>query len=229
MAELVIALDYPTAPEALGMAKRLRGVVPWVKVGLELYTASGPEIISDLKEMGFKVFLDMKFFDIPNTVKGAVRSGVRHGVDMLNIHLMGGERMACAAIEGLHEGTGNTKNTPILLGVTVLTSMAQKDLPNGLNSPLAEVAQGLARSAFDWGLHGVVCSGHEVKDIKSQCNNKFLCLTPGIRPVAIGDDQRRTMTPAQAVAAGSDYLVVGRPVTGAESPADAAQKIIADC
>ena len=226
MANLVIALDYPDKAGALAMARMLKGADVWVKVGLELFTAAGPEIINELKEMGFKVFLDMKFFDIPNTVQGAVRSSVRHGVDMVNIHLMGGERMARAAVVGLAEGAADSGTSPILLGVTVLTSMSQEDLPKGMTTSLEDTVLSLASSGKDWGLNGVVCSGFEVEKIKNTCGNDYLCLPPGIRPVSLGDDQRRTMTPAQAVKTGSDYLVVGRPVTGADSPLHAAQEIL---
>ncbi len=226
MAELVIALDYPDARGALAMADRLQGTGVWMKLGLELFTAEGPSLVERLKAKGFPVFLDMKFFDIPNTVRGAVRSSVRHGVDMLNIHLLGGERMARAAMEGLQEGAEAAGTSPILLGVTVLTSMAQEDLPKGFATSLRETVLGLAAAGSSWGVHGVVCSGHEVAAIKNTCGNGYLCLTPGIRPVALGDDQRRTMTPAEAVAAGSDYLVVGRPVTGAQDPAGAVEDII---
>lgn len=226
MANLVIALDYPDKAGALAMAKMLKGADVWMKVGLELFTAAGPEIIDELKQMGFKVFLDMKFFDIPNTVQGAVRSSVRHGVDMVNIHLMGGERMARAAVAGLAEGAAESGVSPILLGVTVLTSMSQEDLPKGMTTSLEETVRSFASFGKEWGVHGVVCSGFEVETIKKSCGNDFLCLTPGIRPVSLGDDQRRTMTPAEAVKAGSDYLVVGRPVTGADSPMHAAQEIL---
>ena len=226
MAKLVVALDFPTGPDALSMAKKLRGTVEWMKVGLELYTAEGQKVIASLKEMGFKVFLDLKFFDIPNTVKGAVRSGVCSGADMLNIHIMGGERMTRAAVEGLAEGATITGSNPFLLGVTVLTSMSNEDLPQGLSVDIASLVPQLARNGKDWGLNGVVCSGFEIETIKQKCGKEFICLTPGIRPVSLGDDQRRTMTPAEAVNAGSDYLVVGRPITGAENPAEAAQKII---
>ena len=230
MADLVIALDYPDARSALAMADSLRDANEdsslWMKVGLELFTAEGRALVTQLKDRGFKVFLDLKFFDIPNTVQGAVRSGVRLGVDMLNIHLMGGERMARAAMEGLHEGAADAGTSPLLLGVTVLTSMSQEDLPAGFTTPLSETVHSLAVAGSRWGVHGVVCSGHEVAAIKNSCGTGYLCLTPGIRPAASGDDQRRTMTPAQAVLAGSDFLVVGRPVTGAHDPARAAHEIL---
>ena len=249
MAELVIALDYPAMDAALATARALRGAtnVPdagdhaggrlWMKVGLELFTASGPDVVARLQDMGFPVFLDLKFHDIPNTVRGAVRSAVATGADMCNIHLSGGERMCRAAVEGLAEGAVARGHgvAPILLGVTVLTSVAPGELPGGAD-PSAEAAR-LAVCGREWGLSGVVCSGYEAEGIKQRCGHDFICLTPGIRPAAPqgsgsgGDDQRRVMTPAEAVRAGSDYLVVGRPVTGAaglNGPADAARRILAE-
>ena len=252
MAELVIALDYPAMDAALATARALRGAAHaaqaadaaedaggrlWMKVGLELFTASGPEVVARLKDMGFPVFLDLKFHDIPNTVRGAVRSAVATGADMCNIHLSGGERMCRAAVEGLAEGAAARGHgvAPILLGVTVLTSVAPGELPGGAD-PSAEAAR-LAVCGREWGLSGVVCSGYEAEGIKRRCGRDFICLTPGIRPAdkdgcgAGGDDQRRVMTPAEAVRAGSDYLVVGRPVTGAtgpDGPADAARRILAE-
>ncbi|EGY26555.1 orotidine 5'-phosphate decarboxylase [Desulfovibrio sp. A2] len=246
MAELVVALDYPAMDAALATARLLRGAAHaaedaggrlWMKVGLELFTASGPEVVARLKDMGFPVFLDLKFHDIPNTVRGAVRSAVATGADMCNIHLSGGERMCRAAVEGLAEGAAARGYgvAPILLGVTVLTSVAPGELPGGAD-PSAEAAR-LAVCGREWGLSGVVCSGYEAEGIKRRCGRDFICLTPGIRPAARdgagtgGDDQRRVMTPAEAVRAGSDYLVVGRPVTGApgpDGPADAARRILAE-
>lgn len=248
MAELVVALDYPTMDAALATARALRGVPDtdaaggarlWMKVGLELFTASGPDVVARLKDMGFPVFLDLKFHDIPNTVRGAVRSAVATGADMCNIHLSGGERMCRAAVEGLAEGAATRGHgaapglAPILLGVTVLTSVAPGELPGGAD-PSVEAAR-LAVCGREWGLNGVVCSGYEAGKIKERCGQDFICLTPGIRPASVsggaagGDDQRRVMTPAEAVRAGSDYLVVGRPVTGASGPngpADVARRIL---
>lgn len=243
MAELVIALDYPTMDAALATASTLRGAAEdaggrlWMKVGLELFTASGPDVVARLKDMGFPVFLDLKFHDIPNTVRGAVRSAVATGADMCNIHLSGGERMCRAAVEGLAEGAAARGHgaAPILLGVTVLTSVAPGELP-GRADPSAEAAR-LAVCGREWGLGGVVCSGYEAEGIKQRCGRDFICLTPGIRPASPqgsgsgGDDQRRVMTPGEAVRAGSDYLVVGRPVTGAagpDGPAEAARRILAE-
>ena len=229
MAELVVALDYPDRAGALGMARTLAGAVPWVKVGLELFTAEGPSLIGELKAMDFKLFLDLKFFDIPNTVQGAVRSAARLGVDMVNIHALGGERMARAAMTGCREGALSDAAPPLVLAVTMLTSMAEGDLPvPGAPAP-SEMALDLAIKAKQYGLNGVVCSGLEVASIKASCGQGFIGLTPGIRPASSGgDDQRRVVTPARAVAEGSDFLVVGRPVTGAVSPRDAALAIIGE-
>ncbi len=229
MAELVVALDYGDAPSALAMATSLRGLVPWMKVGLELFVAEGPKVIAGLKEMGFKVFLDLKFFDIPNTVQGAVRSATRLGVDMVNIHALGGERMAEAALTGCSEGVDVGAKPPLVLAVTMLTSMAAGDFPGqGVMEPSA-MALDLAVKVKQYGINGVVCSGLEVERIKAECGAEFICLTPGIRlENCVADDQRRVVTPAQAVANGSDFLVVGRPVTGADSPEKAALAILAE-
>lgn len=222
MADLVVALDYPDSAPALAMARSLRGAVPWVKVGLELFAAEGPPVVTALKEMGFKVFLDMKFFDIPNTVRGAARSAARLGVDMITIHALGGERMARAAMEGCAEGAPGGR-PPLVLAVTMLTSMGPGDLPVDGAPPPAQMVLDLAVKAKQYGVNGVVCSGLEVEAVKGECGGRFICLTPGIRPASAGgDDQRRVVTPGQAVRSGSDFLVVGRPVTGAEAPADAA-------
>ncbi|WP_461210886.1 orotidine-5'-phosphate decarboxylase [Desulfocurvus sp. DL9XJH121] len=227
MAELVVALDFPTRGEALDMARRLAGTVPWVKVGLELYTAEGPSMVAELKSMGFKVFVDLKFLDIPNTVRGAVKSAMAAGADMLNVHATGGRRMLEAARQGLDEAAKATGSRPLLLGVTVLTSMDESDLALAPGQSVADLALGLARACRDAGLHGVVCSGHEAAAIKAACGKDFLCLTPGIRLADADDDQRRVMTPAQAVAQGSDFLVAGRPVTRANDPLAAAKDFIA--
>ena len=222
MAELVVALDFPTADAALALARQVREDVRWVKVGLELFTANGPALVQNLQELGFRIFLDLKFFDIPNTVQGAARSAARLGVDMFNVHVLGGERMIHAALEGRDQGALTGGDKPAILGVTVLTSMAEADLQLlGGGSP-ADVVVELAGRARQWGLEGVVCSGQEVEAVKTRCGSSFFCLTPGIRATAGGDDQRRTMTAAEAVRAGSDFLVVGRPITAAPSPAEAA-------
>lgn len=229
MSELVIAFDTPGLREARELARRLEGVDAWAKVGMELFTAAGPAVVEELKSSGLKVFLDLKFFDIPNTVKGGVRSAVRIGADMVNVHALGGRRMLEAALEGRDQGINGT-HKPLLLAVTVLTSMDERDTAFLRSGPLASLVTDLAQQTAESGLDGVVCSPREAADVKNVCGTGFKCLTPGIRPAGMnvsgGDDQRRVLTPAQAVRAGSDFLVVGRPVTGAESPARAAEDII---
>lgn len=231
MAELVVALDYPEFTPAQDVAQSLAGVVPWVKVGMELFTAEGPRVVTVLKDMGFKVFLDLKFHDIPNTVKGAIRSSTRLGADMVNIHAFGGRRMAEGALEGRDQGLAPGQAPPILLAVTVLTSISREDIPLENPPEPGELALDLAVKAKQYGLSGVVCSALEAERIKGRCGRNFYCLTPGIRPsdkggAVGGDDQRRVVTPARAVRFGSDFLVVGRPVTGADHPADAARLIM---
>lgn len=223
--QLVVALDSHDTAHILRLAASLRGIAPWVKIGLELFVHAGPNMITRLKDMGFKVFLDLKMFDIPNTVRGGVLAAVDAGADMLTVHTLGGERMIHAALEAA--GTDG----PIVMGITVLTSMSPGELPC-YGDNLGALAVDLAERAQRWGLHGVVCSGHEVRMIHEHCGRDFFCLTPGIRPaapegtIASADDQRRIMTPAAAVLAGATFLVAGRPITAAPNPAEAAIKII---
>ncbi len=234
--QLVIALDFQTGREALDLAARVQGLAPWVKVGLELFVAEGPGIVRELKAMGFQVFVDLKFLDIPNTVRGAVRSAVKSGAGMLNIHALGGTDMARVAVAARDEAVSELglKTRPLLLAVTVLTSMAcanGKDPDNPIlqGREAAQVVLELAQASHAAGLDGVVCSAQEAARIKQACGPQFLCLTPGIRipnPVASPDDQRRVMTPEAAVAAGSDFLVVGRPITRAADPVSAARDIL---
>lgn len=226
MSLLIVALDTRNAAGALRLADALTGIVPWVKVGLELFVHAGPSVVRRLKRRGFKVFLDLKMFDIPHTVRGGVLSAMTAGADMLTIHTLGGERMAHAAMEAAARARGQG---PLVLGVTVLTSMGPGELPICCADDPAVLAGNLAARARQWGLHGVVCSGHEAAAVKRRCGNDFICLTPGIRPSTEDvDDQRRVMAPSEAVAAGADYLVVGRPVTRAADPAAAARAIIQD-
>lgn len=223
MAELVVALDFDDARDALNMAGALRGHVSWVKVGLELFISEGPRVIQSLKGLGFKVFLDLKLYDIPNTVRGAALAAAGSGADMMTLHLGGGRRMCQAAVEAM----AGREHKPLLMGVTVLTSFAEGELP-GCSMPLGDFAKMLASEAAAWGLNGVVCSGHEAATIKKS-DPALLCLTPGIRLAGSGgDDQRRVMTPAQAVRNGSDFLVVGRPITRAEHPAAVADAVQAE-
>lgn len=227
MAELIVALDYTDAEHALAAAKMVQGTPLWMKVGLELFTREGPDVVRALQKMQFKVMLDLKMFDIPNTVKGGIRSACRLGVDIVTVHTLGGERMIRAAAEAIAESAAEGGARPKLFGITILTSMAPGELP-GYTQDLGSFAGDLACMGKSWGLDGVVCSGHEVRAIKNRCP-ELLCLTPGIRPASgNSDDQRRVMTPSEAVRAGSDYLVVGRPITKADNPAEAARAILSE-
>ncbi|QQK63346.1 orotidine-5'-phosphate decarboxylase [Cobetia sp. cqz5-12] len=213
---LIIALDYPDMSAALAMADQLDPARCRVKVGKELFTRVGPEILKALHQRGFEVFLDLKFHDIPNTTAQAVLAAAEHGVWMTNVHASGGARMMQAAAEALSTRGLDTQ----LIAVTVLTSMEQSDLAGiGLDvTPLAQVER-LAALAQQSGMHGVVCSARETPSLKALCGPEFLKVTPGIRPsFAQAGDQRRTMTPGEAMAAGSTHLVIGRPVTQAEDP-----------
>ena len=221
MAELIAALDFPAEEEAFACAGKIQGIVPWVKVGLELFTANGPRLIRGLKEMGFRVFLDLKFHDIPNTVRGAVASAAGIGADILTLHIAGGRKMCGAALSASLE----FPKPPLLFGVTALTSLSEGDIP-GYSGSIEEYALNLARAAAESGLAGVVCSGFEVRKIKALCPG-LMCITPGIRMEGNGkDDQSRIATPEFAVREGSDFLVVGRPITRAADPAAAAAAIL---
>jgi orotidine-5'-phosphate decarboxylase len=219
---IVVALDYPTQNQALEMAKQLDPKQCRVKVGKELFTASGPAVIEQLHKLNFDVFLDLKFHDIPNTCAGAVAAEL--GVWMVNVHASGGERMMTAAAEAI----ANKNNKPLLIAVTVLTSMEQSDLAGiGLDvTPLQQVER-LAKLSKQSGMDGVVSSAQEIGLIKDLCGKNFLTVTPGIRPVGSATgDQRRIMTPRQAVDAGGDYMVIGRPITQADNPQQVCLDII---
>ncbi|MDD6088520.1 MAG: orotidine-5'-phosphate decarboxylase [Desulfovibrionaceae bacterium] len=223
MAELITALDYPTASAALNLARQLNPEDSWMKVGMELFIAE-PQIMRELRTLGFHIMLDLKLFDIPNTVRGGVRSCCAQGAEILTLHMMGGESMIRGAVEEAAIIADRTGFRPLLFGVTVLTSMGDGDLP-GVSEPVSSFAKKLAVKAASWGLDGVVCSGHEAAAIKKE-NPGLLCLTPGIRPAnSAMQDQKRVMTPTMAVKSGSDFLVVGRPITKAENPAEAAADI----
>ncbi|MDR3074202.1 MAG: orotidine-5'-phosphate decarboxylase [Deltaproteobacteria bacterium] len=219
-ANLVVALDFPGAGEAFALAEKLRGVAPWMKVGLELFTAEGPRMVSGLRDKGFRVFLDLKFHDIPNTVKGAAKSAASLGADLITLHHAGGERMAASALEGVREA-----GRPVLVfAVSILTSASPREAGFASAAEVTEAVAAKAREAKAWGLPGLVCSGHEASAVKAACGPDFLCLCPGIRMA--GDargDQSRVMTPAEAIAAGADFLVMGRPITQAADPRGAAK------
>ncbi|XKE47044.1 orotidine-5'-phosphate decarboxylase [Halomonas organivorans] len=223
---LIIALDYSSLDAALCMADRLDPARCRLKVGKELFTRSGPDVLEALHGRGFEVFLDLKFHDIPNTVAGAVQAAAEQGVWMVNVHAGGGRRMMEAAKERLVRQGLSTQ----LIAVTVLTSMAAEDLAEvGVSVSPAEQVERLAALARDSGMDGVVCSAQEAARLRVLCGDDFLKVTPGIRPAAAqAGDQRRVMTPGEAMAAGSTHLVVGRPVTQADDPMAALAAIEAE-
>ena len=221
---IIVALDFPYREHALEMADRLDPAQCRVKVGKELFTREGPAILHDLHSRGFEVFLDLKFHDIPNTVAKACGVAADQGVWMANVHASGGSRMMEAARKAVEQaGTGT-----LLIAVTVLTSMERSDLAEiGLDIDPLEQVKRLARLAQDNGLHGVVCSAQEASALRQQSAPSFKLVTPGIRPAdSAADDQRRTMTPAQARDAGVDYMVIGRPITHAPDPEAALKAIL---
>ncbi len=223
---IIVALDFDRAEEAVDLAERLDPALCRVKVGNELFTRGGPAMVRTLQERGFQVFLDLKYHDIPNTVAAAVRAAADLEVWMVNVHAGGGSRMMQAAREAL-EGR---EQRPLLIGVTVLTSMSEDDLAElGYTETPAERVQRLAGLVQSSGLDGVVCSAQESTQLRNACGDNFTLVTPGIR--LAGDDagdQRRVVTPVDAMAAGSDYLVIGRSITRAQDPISTLQRIHAD-
>lgn len=220
---VIVALDYPDAKSALALAGCLSPDVCKLKVGKELFTSSGPDLVRQLVKMGFPVFLDLKFHDIPNTVASACRSAAELGVWMLNVHASGGRKMMDSAREAIEQSS----NRPLLIAVTVLTSMNETDLRETgvLVSPRDQVMR-LAELAKQCGIDGVVCSAQEATQLRENLGNEFQLVTPGIRPAGTNaGDQSRIMTPASAIRAGSDFLVIGRPITQAENPLSALQSI----
>jgi orotidine-5'-phosphate decarboxylase len=226
---VLAALDFADAEAAVDAADRLRGHVGGFKVGKQLFTARGPKVVRMLTERGDRVFLDLKFHDIPNTVAGAIASAASLGVWMVNVHASGGRAMMTAAREAAEKSAQPGRPRTLVIAVTVLTSLDAAALEDiGINvEPAAHVAR-LARLARESGLDGVVCSPQEIELVRRECGKDFLIVTPGIRGAddAKGD-QMRTATPEGAIRAGADYLVVGRPITAASDPAAAADRIAA--
>ncbi len=221
--KIIVALDFPEAASALALAERLDPALCRVKVGKELFTVAGPELVRALVARGFEVFLDLKFHDIPNTVAAACRAAAGLGVWMVNVHASGGRRMMDAAREAL----AGVPQRPLLIAVTVLTSMSAEELGEvGVaDAPAAQVLR-LARLARSCGLDGVVCSAQEAALLRAELGGEYRLVTPGIRPAgAEAGDQRRVMTPAQALRAGATDLVIGRPITGAPDPLAALKQI----
>jgi orotidine-5'-phosphate decarboxylase len=224
---IVVALDFPTQEQALAMADQLDPKLCRVKVGKELYTATGPVILEQLHKRGYDVFLDLKFHDIPNTCAKAVGVAADLGVWMVNVHASGGQKMMEAARNELEKKT----HKPLLIGVTVLTSMERSDLAGiGLDIEPIKQVERLAKLTQSSGLDGVVCSAREVALIREICGKDFLTVTPGIRPQGsdIGD-QKRVMTPKQAVEAGVDYMVIGRPITMSDAPCLSLEELLKSC
>jgi orotidine-5'-phosphate decarboxylase len=219
--KIIVALDVPTQREALELAENLRDQISFFKIGLQLYTAEGPEIVRAVSSTGSKVWLDLKLYDIPNTVASAVESADRLGVQMLTIHLSGGSEMIRAA-------TAAHANNTLLLGVTVLTSATEETLREiGIQNKVDDQVLRLAKLGIEAGIDGVVASPHEIKPLRREFGNKIKIVVPGIRPTwSEPGDQRRTMTPREALEAGADYLVIGRPITAHPNPQEAVAKIL---
>jgi orotidine-5'-phosphate decarboxylase len=213
---VIVALDYPDAESALQLVRRLEPSQCRLKVGKELFTVAGPDFVRRLAGEGFDVFLDLKFHDIPNTVARACTAAAGLGIWMLNVHALGGERMLAAA----REAVAATERTPLLIAVTILTSMADADLAGvGLRGSPGDNVMRLASLAHGCGLDGIVCSSREAAAMRATFDEPFRLITPGIRPAgSAADDQRRVMTPVEAINNGSTYLVIGRPVTAADDP-----------
>jgi len=224
---VLVALDTPDLAQAARLTRALRGAVGGIKVGKEMFTAQGPDGVRAVSG-GERLFLDLKFHDIPNTVAGAVRAAVHLRPFLLTVHAAGGRAMMQAAAEAAREAAEDAETQrPRLLAITVLTSLDETDLEAlGQRGPVREQVKRLAALARDSGLDGAVCSPHEIEALRTLCGPDFTLVVPGIRPAwAAAGDQKRVMAPAEAVAAGANYLVIGRPITGQADPLAAAQKI----
>ena len=224
--DVIIACDFDSAEKTFAFLDKFTGKKPFVKIGMELYYAEGPSIVKEIKKRGHKIFLDLKLHDIPNTVKKSMAVLSRLDVDMTNLHAAGTGRMMQAAIEGLTREDGTR---PILIAVTQLTSTDEETMKSDLliEKPIADVVMHYAEVAKNSGLDGVVCSPLEAGKVHERCGASFVTVTPGVR-FADGDvgDQKRVMTPAEAKKIGSDYIVVGRPITAAPDPVEAYERCV---
>jgi orotidine-5'-phosphate decarboxylase len=231
---LIVALDFDSLPSAVKFAKQISDLVGMFKIGNQLFTAAGPEAVKEISSLGPGVFLDLKFHDIPNTVAGAVLSAAAmSGVQLMNVHALGGRAMLEAAVQAISAGVPMGADRPRLLAVTILTSMDQKSMrETGIGGPPKSRVVKLARLAKELGVDGVVASVQEARAIRKACGREFLIVTPAVRPddknstASKHDDQARTATPTEAIRAGADYLVVGRPILAAADPRAAAQAIV---
>jgi len=221
---VILALDVPTLAQAKEIARRAAPLLAAVKIGNQLFTAEGPAAVAVMRELGLQVFLDLKYHDIPNTVGQAITSASKLGVWMVNVHASGGAEMMQAAAK--------VPGRPLVLGVTVLTSLNEAGLRAALGTTrtLRDQVRHLAKEAQASGLDGVVASPQEILDIREACGDRFLIVTPGVRPAdAELGDQKRVMTPGEAVRAGADYVVIGRPILAAPDPVEAARRIAEEC
>ena len=233
--KIIVALDFPQAAPALALVQRLEPSLCRVKVGKELFTAAGPQLVEKLIKRGFEVFLDLKFHDIPNTTAQACKAAASLGVWMVNVHALGGRKMLSAAREAIPQGSGVSRDGRVpaqlaktrLIAVTLLTSMGHDEMGDiGLNGPPEDAVLRLATLAHDCGLDGVVCSAREAARLRQTMGKDFCLVTPGIRLAdAAADDQQRVATPRQAIENGADYLVIGRPITQAADPLAALQRL----
>ncbi len=230
---LIVALDFDSLPTAINFAKQIADLVGMFKIGNQLFTSAGPEAVRQVAQLGTDIFLDLKYHDIPNTVAGAVLAAASlPGVQLVNVHALGGTAMLQAAVQAISAGVPMGADRPRLLAVTVLTSMDKKSLKEvGIGGPPQSRVLHLAKLAKKAGADGVVASVQEAKAIRKACGREFLIVTPGVRPKETGgagkkDDQARTATPWEAIKAGADFLVVGRPILAAKDPRAAAAEIV---
>lgn len=228
---IILALDVDNEKKALELVEKLADSVGAFKVGMQLYNLCGPQIVSRIQELGGRVFVDLKFHDIPNTVAAAARVMTGLNCFMFNIHASGGREMMTAAVKSVKEEVSRLKsNPPLILAVTVLTSISQQQLQNDMfisSKNVEETVVAWAQMAQECGMNGVVCSPQEIAPIRGACGSDFVIVTPGIRPRwSEANDQKRITTPREALELGADYLVIGRPITAAQNPWEAAQRII---
>lgn len=226
--DVIIACDFPSEAETLAFLEKFKEERPFVKIGMELFYASGPDIVRKIKARGHKIFLDLKLCDIPNTVEKAMRVLSLLDVDMVNLHAFGTKEMMRAALRGLTRADGTR---PLLIAVTQLTSTSEERMKSDqlIDRPMEEVVRHYAQCAAESGLDGVVCSPREAAAVKESCGKQFLTVTPGIRFAdSAADDQVRVMTPEKAKKEGCDYIVVGRPITQAENPEAAYRRCVSE-